>query len=99
MSNGSSLSRRSWVIAAAIALACGLTATRASGQDDVADVSDQEYVAAGSDKFAYIEIGANPPAPEPADGFKLLLVLPGGDGGRDFMPFVKRIYKYVLGPD
>jgi predicted esterase len=71
----------------------------AGAQDDIADVSGQEYVAAGNDKFAYIEIGATPPAAEPNDGFKLLLVLPGGDGGRDFMPFVKRIYKYVLGPE
>jgi predicted esterase len=99
MSNVRSQARRSWASAVVVALVCGSTAPIASGQDDLADVSDQELVAAGSDKFAYIEIGANPPAAEPADGYKLLLVLPGGDGSRDFMPFVKRIYKYVLGPE
>ncbi len=99
MNDSKLLARRSWVIAAAVVLICGPTAPLALGQDDLADVSDQEHVAAGNNKFAYVEIGANPPAAEPVDGYKLLLVLPGGDGSRDFMPFVKRIYKYVLGPE
>ncbi len=34
-----------------------------------------------------------PPPAAPADGFKLLLVLPGGDGSADFEPFVTNIYK------
>src|SRR5262249_2852170 len=32
----------------------------------------------------------------PAGGFRLLVVLPGGDGGADFNPFIRRIYKNVL---
>ena len=30
------------------------------------------------------------------EGFKLLLVLPGGDGSADFNPFVRRIHKNAL---
>jgi predicted esterase len=77
------------VIAAALSHA-------AQGQDDIADVAGKAYRTPGNNKFLYIEIGAKPAAPAPADGFKLLLVLPGGDGSRDFTPFVKRIYKYGL---
>src|SRR5262249_17530260 len=35
----------------------------------------------------------------PAAGFKLLLILPGGDGSADFAAFCKRIYKNSLGDD
>lgn len=80
-----------------LALAVVLTAA-ARGQDDIADVAGNDYRAGGDSNFEYVEIGAKPPATEPAEGYKLLLVLPGGDGSRDFMPFVKRIYKYVLSP-
>jgi hypothetical protein len=44
----------------------------------------------------YFLIGPNDLANSPADGFKLLLVLPGGDGGSDFQPFVTNIYKNAL---
>ena len=35
----------------------------------------------------------------PKDGYKLLLVLPGGSGTADFHPFVTNIAKHVAGPD
>jgi len=74
-------------------------ATRVRAQEDIADIQATEHRAGGNDAFVYFEIGANPPAEEPADGYQLLLVLPGGDGSRDFQPFVKRIYKFALTPD
>jgi predicted esterase len=80
---------------ACVALAC---AQQAQAQEDVADIQGAEHLAGGNDSFAYFEIGANPPEEAPADGYKLLLVLPGGDGGRDFQAFVKRIYKFALPP-
>jgi predicted esterase len=91
--------RKRGQLSATMALALCLAATIARGQDDLADVSDKANRAAGNGKMLYIEIESNPPAAEPTDGYKLLLVLPGGDGGRDFMPFVKRIYKYALSPE
>ena len=36
---------------------------------------------------------------EPKDGYKLLLVLPGGDGSADFNPFVTNIGKHAAGAD
>ncbi len=86
-----------WTIILAAAL--NVSAGVARGQDDLADVSGTPHRVPGNGKFLYIEIESNPPAPEPADGYKLLLVLPGGDGSREFMPFVKRIYKYALAPE
>jgi predicted esterase len=86
---------RSYLVAT---LLLALAAT-AQAQDDIADVTDKAYRAANNAKFLYIEIGSEPAAPEPADGYKLLLVLPGGDGGRDFLPFIKRIYKHALNED
>jgi predicted esterase len=83
----------------AFLLGAVLIASLAGAQDDIADVSDRAYRAGGNGKMLYIEIESNPPAAEPAEGYKLLLVLPGGDGSRDFMPFVKRIYKYALNSD
>lgn len=38
------------------------------------------------------------PASAPADGYKLLVVLPGGDGGADFHPFVRQIWSEALPP-
>ena len=35
----------------------------------------------------------------PEDGYKLLLVLPGGDGSANFYPFVTNIGKHAVGPD
>lgn len=32
----------------------------------------------------------------PESGFKLLIVMPGGDGSADFNPFIRRIYKNAL---
>jgi predicted esterase len=80
------------------ALLC-LAAASAHGQDDLADVSDKAHRVPGNDKLLYIEIESNPPAPAPEAGYKLLVVLPGGDGSREFNPFIKRIYKYALSPE
>jgi predicted esterase len=87
-----------WRSAAMVALVC-LTAASAHGQDDLADVSDKAHRVPGNDKLLYIEVESNPPAPEPEAGYKVLVVLPGGDGSREFNPFVKRIYKYALSPE
>ncbi|MBI5365043.1 MAG: hypothetical protein HZA53_17835 [Planctomycetes bacterium] len=38
-------------------------------------------------------------AKAPATGWKLLVVMPGGDGGADFAPFVGRIRENALGDD
>jgi predicted esterase len=66
-----------------------------AAQDDVADVpSERIKLGAGQEYFLIGDPKAKVDAPRP-----LLLVLPGGDGGQDFNPFVRRIYKHSLSTD
>ncbi len=64
--------------------------------DPEIDIADLR--AGGDDLKRYILIGPRAGAREPADGWKLLLVLPGGDGSSEFHPFVRNIAKQAL-PD
>ncbi len=57
-------------------------------------------VSAGYDNDKrYILIGHKGGKVEPEGGYKVLLILPGGDGSADFKAFSQRIYKNALGPD
>jgi len=67
---------------------------------DVADVPMEDLRAGGDPDMRYALIGpAKKETAPPAAGYKLLLVLPGGDGSPDFNPFVRRIAKFALGPE
>lgn len=67
-------------------------------QDDVADVPASELHAEDNKHKKYFLIGDTDAARAPKSGFGLLVVLPGGNGSGDFLPFVKRIFKNGL-PD
>src|SRR5262245_21670818 len=67
-------------------------------QDDVADVHSTLHKLK-PETLQYNLISASEKLTPPAAGYKLLIVMPGGDGGADFLPFVKRIYKNVLSKD
>jgi predicted esterase len=67
-------------------------------QEDVADVPSQDLRVADNEQQRYFLIGAKDGAAAPDGGYKLLLILPGGDGSAEFNPFVKRIWKNAL-PD
>ena len=55
------------------------------------------HVRIGDDPMQrYFLIGLPTNAPATAEPYRLLLVLPGGDGSADFTPFVRRIYKNAL---
>ena len=41
-------------------------------------------------------IGPRKDSTPPAEGYGLVVIMPGGDGSADFHPFVKRIYKNAL---
>lgn len=58
----------------------------------------EEIMLGGDAQRRYVLIGPKVGAPEPADGWRLLVVLPGGDGSADFRPFVTRILTAAL-PD
>ncbi|MCA9238818.1 MAG: hypothetical protein KDA37_01400, partial [Planctomycetales bacterium] len=68
-------------------------------QDDIADVRDKTFRLEADRKLRYKLIGAAEPGEHPADGYKTLVVLPGGDGGADFTPFIKRVFKHSLTDD
>ena len=74
----------------------------ARGQDDVANVPSKDLRAGGDEQKRYFLIGpgksdeAAKDVKPPADGYKLLVVMPGGDGSADFHPFVKRIFVNAL---
>lgn len=70
----------------------------APAQDDIADVPSQDIRIAENDKKRYFLIGPTADAKPPRGGFGLVLVLPGGGGGADFNPFVRRIWKNAM-PD
>ena len=65
-------------------------------QDDVADVPLRDLRAGEVEQMRYFLIGAEAEAKAPKGGFRLLLVMPGGNGGADFKTFVQRIWKHVL---
>jgi predicted esterase len=56
----------------------------------------ETLLAGGNERMAYFLIGPAAEAEPPEDGFRLLLVLPGGDGSADFHPFVRRIAEHAL---
>jgi RNA polymerase sigma factor (sigma-70 family) len=61
---------------------------------DVADVPSLDLKVKDDANKRYFLIGKKDRAP--AGGFRLLVVLPGGDGSADFNPFIRRIYKTAL---
>ena len=64
---------------------------------DVGDVKTLEHFADGdTNKLYFLIAQAGSLAESSKEPHPLMLVLPGGDGGRDFQPFVKRICKFAL---
>jgi len=64
--------------------------------NDVNDVPCKSLFASGDKNKHYFLIGAYEKEEVPADGFALLVVIPGGGWGIDYSPFSKQIYKYSL---
>jgi beta-lactamase regulating signal transducer with metallopeptidase domain/predicted esterase len=60
---------------------------------DIKDVANEDRKVGGDPRMRYFMIGKGK---EPAGGYKLLLVMPGGDGSADFNPFIRRIWKGAL---
>ena len=81
-----------------ILMTCLCAIPKATAQNDVADIPSQKLQAANDPNKTYFLIGPAKNDKLPAGGYKLLLVLPGGDGSASFLPFVKRIYKHAA-PD
>lgn len=71
----------------------------APADDEFAGLPHEERKAGGDAHKLYRLIGPRDQAPAPAEGHPLLLVLPGGDGGAESLPFAKRIALNALGKD
>jgi predicted esterase len=69
-----------------------------AAQDDVAGVPAEELKAGKDEQKRYFLVGPAKGAKAPRGGYGLIVVLPGGSGTADFLPFVKRIYKHAV-PD
>ncbi len=73
-------------------------AAREAPAADVADVPAEERKAGQDPRKRYFLIGPIAGFDPPAEGYRLLILLPGGAGGADFHPFAKRIAKNGLPP-
>lgn len=71
--------------------------TTVPDEEDVADVPGTEIL--GGDNRDMRAFLAGPLGKAPKNGYRLLVVLPGGDGGPDFFPFLKRVAKNALPDD
>lgn len=93
---------RGWALAAIFTttldfhgLALGQTPASAP-VDDVAGVASTERIVGGDAQKRYLLIQADPAVQPPAEGFGLVLVIPGGDGSESNLGFVKRVFKASL---
>jgi len=85
------------VVSLSFALLCLATVHAQTGEpEDVASIPSVERHAGGDADKTYFLIGHDEAAKDPSRGYKLLLILPGGNGGRDFEAFCRRIRKYAL---
>ncbi len=74
-------------------------ASRPSESADIAGIPSADLRIDGDAKKRYFMVGPKAGAAPPAEGYKLLVVMPGGDGSAEFHRFVKRIYANALTDD
>ena len=67
--------------------------------EDVADVPAEDLRVEGQPDMRYFLIGAEAEAQAPEDGWKLLFVLPGGDGGPSYTNFARRVHMHAAPRD
>jgi len=93
---------RAYMLSALVVVPLGLCLAprapceEAPAEDEFAGLPHEERKAGEDAQKVYRLIGARDGEAAPAAGRPLLLVLPGGEGGADFLPFVKRIHLNVL---
>jgi len=69
---------------------------RLPAQEDVADIVSQDLRVGKDENKRYFLIEPAKNAKAPKKGYGLIVVMPGGRGSADFLPFVKRIYKNAI---
>lgn len=81
--------------AAALLLSLAVTPSAfAADDDDTADVTARLQRAGGDELKKYYLIGYKKEDRPPKGGYGLVVLLPGGNGSADFVPFGKRVFKH-----
>ena len=75
-----------------------ISANAAHAQQDVADIQSVKKQVPQQNQMNYF-LMKRKNEQVPKDGFKLLMILPGGNGSAQFEPFIKRILKHALPKD
>jgi predicted peptidase len=68
-------------------------------QDEAAGPKPEDILIGGDANQRYLLHAPEKDVKEPAAGWRLLVVMPGGDGSAEFAPFVGRIRENALGKD
>ena len=68
-------------------------------QKDIADIPVKDLHVGDNKNMRYFLIGPRKEAEAPESGYKLVVVMPGGDGSADFNPFIRRMFKYAMNND
>ena len=68
-------------------------------QKDIADIPVKDLHVGDNKNMRYFLIGPRKEAEAPESGYKLIVVMPGGDGSADFNPFIRRMFKYAMNND
>jgi hypothetical protein len=63
---------------------------------DVRDIPVIDTTVTGNERMRYFLHGPRTTAETPSAGYKLVVVLPGGNGGVAFQPMVRRLLKYAM---
>jgi predicted esterase len=81
-------------------VACAIALASAYAEPPAAEepITVADLRAGGDEHKRYFLIAPGGETLPPERGWKLLIVLPGGDGGADFHPFVRRMYENALPP-
>ncbi|MBX3411177.1 MAG: hypothetical protein KF708_00560 [Pirellulales bacterium] len=86
------LVRIAYLVLCAAATSLGV----ARAQDDVAHIKSESRRIEGDQQRRYFLVGPKADETPPAKGYGLIVVLPGGDGGAEFHPFVKRLFDQAV---
>ena len=65
---------------------------------DIAGIPSKTMRLGEDEKLQMVLIGNLEREIAPKNGFRLIIIMPGGNGSAEFKPFVKRIYKDSLVP-
>jgi hypothetical protein len=73
---------------------CSFGIHAANGLEDMADVRSKGFSIPGHEVLQYVLIGSKEKRLAPQNGYRVLVVMPGGDGSAEVTPFFYIGYKH-----